>query len=362
MDKLIGKLEWVQYLERRQPLFVLALFARAETVLFKRITGSPTQHQLNLHKRGKIFWLRNPKELEAATQYFSLLFKNNDKRLSKWAKLWVYYDKKTDELIKKFSAKGYHFNLKEYKKIIKLCENIFIYSTIIPHRLLTSLDPADTRLNNKNKPEYLKQFEALRSQRKYPQVAEKVFKKLWLTAAQLQNTKGFKLFSNATPLELEKLFYFNQKVNLKSLRKRAGWALFKLSSVKGDFNFSYNRALESRISGFTVNAKGVREVKGITACPGKVRAKARIVHENSNLNLFKKGEIVVAASTSPSLMPILIKCSAIVTDEGGMGSHAAIISRELGKPCVIGTNMATRIFRTGDLLEVDANNAIVRKM
>ena len=56
------------------------------------------------------------------------------------------------------------------------------------------------------------------------------------------------------------------------------------------------------------------------------------------------------------------KAAAIVTDEGGITSHAAIVSRELGIPCVIGTKFATKVFKDGDLIEVDADKGIVRKI
>lgn len=61
-------------------------------------------------------------------------------------------------------------------------------------------------------------------------------------------------------------------------------------------------------------------------------------------------------------MPVLKACSAIVTNEGGLSCHAAIIARELKKPCVIGTKIATEVFKNGDRVEVDANRGIVRKL
>ena len=66
--------------------------------------------------------------------------------------------------------------------------------------------------------------------------------------------------------------------------------------------------------------------------------------------------------TKPEDNLILRKYKAIVTDEGGVLSHASIISRELKIPCVIGTKIATRVFKNGDLVEVDANKGIVRKI
>src|SRR3990167_306349 len=69
---------------------------------------------------------------------------------------------------------------------------------------------------------------------------------------------------------------------------------------------------------------------------------------------MRKGDILIAETTSPDIMSLCHKAAAIVTDQGGMLSHAAVISREFGIPCVIGTNRATEIIKTGDLIEVDA--------
>jgi pyruvate,water dikinase len=64
--------------------------------------------------------------------------------------------------------------------------------------------------------------------------------------------------------------------------------------------------------------------------------------------------------TVPDFVPAMSKAVAFVTDEGGITSHAAIVSRELGIPCVVGTKIATRALRDGDLVEVDASRGIVR--
>ena len=66
--------------------------------------------------------------------------------------------------------------------------------------------------------------------------------------------------------------------------------------------------------------------------------------------------------TQPNIIDIAKKAAAIVTDEGGMLSHAAIISREFGIPCIVGTHYATKVFKDGDLVEVDADKGIVRKI
>ena len=75
---------------------------------------------------------------------------------------------------------------------------------------------------------------------------------------------------------------------------------------------------------------------------------------------MKKGDILISQATSPDLMPAIIMAAAIVTNTGGLICHAAIISRELGIPSVIATKIATEVLRDGDLVEVDANNGIVK--
>ena len=78
------------------------------------------------------------------------------------------------------------------------------------------------------------------------------------------------------------------------------------------------------------------------------------------MNDFIKGEVLVSYVTIPAFLPIIKKAIALVTDEGGITCHAAIISRELKKPCIIGTKNATKIFKNGDFVCVNANKGIVR--
>ena len=96
------------------------------------------------------------------------------------------------------------------------------------------------------------------------------------------------------------------------------------------------------------------ELKGMSACQGKVTGIARVIKTSEQFKEFKQGEILVTVVTRPEFVPLMKKASAIVTDEGGITSHAAIVSRELKIPCIIGTQKATSIIKTGDTIEVDA--------
>jgi len=104
----------------------------------------------------------------------------------------------------------------------------------------------------------------------------------------------------------------------------------------------------------------VKEISGTTAYKGKVTGIVRILYQKDQIKSFKEGEILVTSMTTPEFVPAMKKASAIVTDEGGVLCHAAIVSRELKKPCIIGTKIATDVLKDGDSVEVDANSGVVR--
>jgi len=107
-------------------------------------------------------------------------------------------------------------------------------------------------------------------------------------------------------------------------------------------------------------------IKGMSAYPGKISGVARIVRSLDisellkDIKRFRKGDVLVTWMTQPNMIPIAKKAAAIIADEGGITSHAAIIAREFNIPCVVGTKFATKIIKDGDLVEVDANTGTVR--
>jgi len=101
-------------------------------------------------------------------------------------------------------------------------------------------------------------------------------------------------------------------------------------------------------------------LEGITAAKGNVVGRARVILNLESLNKLKEKEILITAMTTPDYLVAMEKAVAFITDEGGITCHAAIVARELGKPCVIATKIATKVIRSGDLIEVDANSGIVK--
>ena len=106
--------------------------------------------------------------------------------------------------------------------------------------------------------------------------------------------------------------------------------------------------------------KSISEFRGAPVYPGKVTGRARIIKLKNKMSSFKKGEILVAPMTTPDYLAIMKKAAAIITDEGGLLCHAAIVARELGIPSIIGTKIATQVLKDGDRVEVDADKGVVR--
>lgn len=124
------------------------------------------------------------------------------------------------------------------------------------------------------------------------------------------------------------------------------------SSFKKSEQAEYKKAIHGLV-GQTAN-RGKIQGKVVISPMLDIKAAMEVERE------MKKGDILIVQSTNPDLMVLCDKAGAIVTDQGGMLSHAAVISRELRIPCIVGTTNGTKVFKTGDLVEVDANKGIVK--
>lgn len=107
----------------------------------------------------------------------------------------------------------------------------------------------------------------------------------------------------------------------------------------------------------------LKEFSGLVVSQGKnplVQGRVRIILTPRTVRKMNPGEILVAPMTSPDFIVAMRKASAIITDEGSMTCHAAIVSRELNLPCIVSTRIATKILKDGDLVEVDANKGTIK--
>lgn len=166
------------------------------------------------------------------------------------------------------------------------------------------------------------------------------------------------------PTEIIRLLKNNKKVPLKVISERKKFVL--ASSLNGVLGYECGKKEKEIVRPF-LERKVVKEPESITGMVvstgcGKAEGKVKILLTPRNVNKIEQGDVLVAPMTSPEYIFAMKKASAIVTDEGGMTCHAAVVSRELGIPCIVGTKIATKILKDGMLVEVNANHGVVRKI
>lgn len=173
------------------------------------------------------------------------------------------------------------------------------------------------------------------------------------------------LLTCLTQQELETYFKTTKLPEQSILKDRfkASVLLFddgKLNIITGNDVNKIEYAIHEVIQHLGDNQQNI--LKGTIAFPGKVKGIARIVPDPFNPGKFNEGDILITGMTRPEFLPLMKKASAIVTDVGGMLCHAALVSRELRKPCIVGTKIATQMFKDGELIDVDANKGVVKKV
>lgn len=143
--------------------------------------------------------------------------------------------------------------------------------------------------------------------------------------------------------------------------RQKGWAILmwkgRIKTITGVRN------IIETVERYRIVAPGpqkIKVVKGNPACRGNATGRVKIVRKLSELNKVERGNVLVAKMTTPDYMMAIHKAAAIVTDEGGVTCHAAIVSREFNIPCIVGTKNATQILSDNDMVEVDADKGIVR--
>jgi len=164
--------------------------------------------------------------------------------------------------------------------------------------------------------------------------------------------------------ELDLLFK-GKKLNITVLQNRKkGYVLWKMDGqIKILTGNKFKQMWKWVNEQFNTDKNTI--IKGTIANKGKTQGVVRLILHNSRkiskqITQFNDGEILVTEMTRPSTIVACKKAAAIITDEGGLTCHAAIISREFNKPCVVGTKIATQVLKDGDLVEVDANTGEIK--
>lgn len=162
------------------------------------------------------------------------------------------------------------------------------------------------------------------------------------------------------PHELTEGLSGQRQINRKDIQQRqSGYAL--ISDDSQEYALYTGKQLNELKQNFD-QQETVETLTGLVASKGTVSCKVVIVKDRSEFHKVEHGDILVTRLTTPDFVVAMKKAAAIITDLGGLTSHAAIVSRELNIPCIVGTKFATSHLADGDIVEVDAINGLIKKV
>jgi phosphoenolpyruvate synthase/pyruvate phosphate dikinase len=170
------------------------------------------------------------------------------------------------------------------------------------------------------------------------------------------------LLDYAYPEEIEALLE-NKSINLRELKDRRNSIYFRSYSKDKEEFYSGEDALLQIKKDTEESKEDLEELSGFIASAGFAEGKVKLCLGVKDAKAkMQKGDILVTGMTTPDFVPYMKIAAAILTEEGGATSHAAVISREFKVPCIVGIKKLTKILKDGDFVEVDANNGIARKV
>jgi len=201
---------------------------------------------------------------------------------------------------------------------------------------------------------------------------------IWTDERKMLDFQLFFLYNNVL-LEFEKRYkisvvhlkylFTNELVDLEKntekLEKLAEQRIkkeFMLISESGDVRIATDLELQ-RVREIIDRQSQKSDIRGNVACRGaetKYIANVKVLRSSKECSKVEKGEILVATMTTPDYVLAMNRALGFITDEGGVTCHAAIIAREMNKPCIIGTKNATQLLKDGDKIEMDVLNGSVR--
>lgn len=160
---------------------------------------------------------------------------------------------------------------------------------------------------------------------------------------------------------LQKELKNNEVRELVEQRKEGDWLAWMHDGKEKVVENAHDVALLKKLMVPTADSLQ-KELKGQIGNRGKAKGIVKIVLSSDDFKKMEPGNILVSTMTTPDFVVVMQQAAGFVTDNGGMLCHAAILARELNKPCIIGTKIGTHLLKDGDLVEVDADNGVVRKL
>src|SRR3989344_9131117 len=330
---------------REKTLFYFSMWNDSDRRGWKNFLGYDVKNNLFIvpaqGSKGSVWY--SSKELADIDHRLKKQLKENPKLIdsftktldSNWKKLIPYItDKKRLQSAKEF--KEYYENLVDW------------WSAMNTAFTLPDIKELDQKIR-----EHFLEYRA--ESEKYTEKMNKVLVSFW--EEHFPNSRELTFF--VSPSEVSKLECLDIKDIFERIKSRKDGCIM-LNEAIYPINELEKRLKENRLILEETKIESIEEIKGTTAYKGRVMGVVRMILSFKDMNSFKQGEILVTEMTNPDYLPIMKKAGAIVTDEGGATCHAAIASRELGIPCIVGTKIATKVLKDGDEVDVDATKGVIK--
>ena len=353
MKKQAIKLSWTKSWTTKYPLFFLPLFAEGYTTYALKNFGQKFFGTVVFeYQRGLATVYRTEEALLETQSFLARSAIENELFVStNIKKLFDRFD-----LIEKMKQKDIIFKNKTNFNLFcrTLSESLCFYVMM----LWTSDGIDKANLSKSKKIKIIKTCLSARHKTEnfFPTLVSYCEKKL----ITIDKNKGLKLGDQVmgmTHEEIVKMIANDKKINKKRILDR-----YQYSVVTKDKNLDilYSNKGKKFIDKLFQFDEKLTEFTGTIAMKGSIRGFARIIFRDEEMSKFKTGDVLVTTMTRPEWLPVMNISSAFVTDAGGLLCHAAIVARELKKPCIIGTKIATKVLKDGDLVEVDAEKGVVK--
>lgn len=330
--------EWQPYLTRPFNLFATSLWqAWYDSEYMQEALGFKMDEVLCVEiSRNLVRQYRTKTQLELLSKNFRNMLLHHPQKLESLLDRGLHLARKADLFLNGEEI------FSNFEQAISFFNELIFFTTVFPNF------PSIVLGQDELLPHKIKHLcEELRKTSYYP-----VFMKKFILPMALQHCQLSSL-DNVT---------LNEVLSGKIVNRSSGSGMFVYQKLKGKETvlwFSDTGDVVERLEG---KFEHVDVIKGLSTYPGIVSGTVHLVRDFMHPGTIKKGEILVSISANPSILPLIKQSAALVSDEGGVTSHAAIISREFKIPCIIGTRIATSVFKDGDLVEVDADKGIVRKI
>lgn len=326
-----------------------------------RIWGKGLNDQI-IHFNGRAAeWIRYEDEFLTLTDY--IVARDLDHRIFK-KESYEQYNKNADTFRKifKISVNKIKDHAGYYKKVKESFKKVYPFYTLcvfIPGKWREAL----IKKHGKKMENILKYIMESREKTEGMVKENDMFMRQWLGGLMNKQDYPEDYFKLLTIKETEDFIKNNNLPSRQKLDERNKGFIFIDGKVYPTID--YVKFFESKnILYLEPKSEENHEIlQGTVACQGNIiTGEVQTLLNSSEVRSFKENKILVTSMTSPEFLSAMKKAKAIITDEGGVTCHAAIVSRELGIPCVIGTKIATKVLHDGDRVEVDATRGIVKKL